>query len=155
MVANSLLERLRRTYAAIAEVEDVAAQQPHDPFVLANLASLRSAAEELEQAWESECREQRIEICRYRMFGSADLRAFRIRSVTHSIVAFQDLFTSIFDSLKNGPKKRGRFSDEVIEQTAFGIEYTFSGSLGIALSVGGDVDFFRSAHEEAIDVFLM
>lgn len=64
---NSSLNHLRRAYAAIGEVEEVAARFPGDRFVLANLASLKRDSARLEDVWEAECRHSQVEVCRYRL----------------------------------------------------------------------------------------
>lgn len=64
---DSLLERLQRAYAKIAEIESVAIKTPGDRYVLANLDSLKRDAANLERAWEEECRHAQKEVCRYRL----------------------------------------------------------------------------------------
>ena len=88
-------------------MENVAARKPGDRAVLANLGALKRSAAQLEQAWEDECRTSQIEICRYRLFTGMDQLRYGLKSVTGSLLDFQELFSSIYDALQEWPQKEG------------------------------------------------
>ncbi len=131
---NSVLERLRRAYAAIAEVQMVAARSPGDRFVLANLQALKSDSEDLEQQWEEECKYAQKEVCRYRIIPE-NAHHYSLATVSKSLLDFQELFSQIYGALKAGARKRARISAEVAGETKFNFAFTYPGSLGVALTV--------------------
>jgi len=146
---DSVLERLRRVYAAIAEVEVVAANSPGDQYVLANLKSLKRDSEDLEKQWEEECRHAQIEVCRYRIIPE-DAHHYSLASVSKSLLDFQEMFSQIFDAVKTGIKKRARISADIRAETQFDFGFTYPGSLGVALMVESESHFFGSKFDEAV-----
>jgi hypothetical protein len=146
----SVLERLRRAYAAIGEVEAVAARSPGDRLVLANLQSLRRDAADLERQWEDACRAAEVEVCRYRIVPDHG-NNYSLTSVSKSLLDFQELFSQIYDALKTGSKKiRARVSTEVYAETKFDFGFTYAGSLGVALMVQSKAHLFGSKFDETV-----
>lgn len=148
-----LVDRIRRVYEEIAKVERVAAQFPDDVYVQANLNSLRYDAEELEREWAAEARLEQKEVCRYRMIPSF-LGAYSIRVVTQSLLDFQELFSQIYDSIKNGTKRKARISSEITQRTTFNLAFTYPGSLGVAMSIDSFPDLFSGEFDESIDALM-
>jgi hypothetical protein len=146
---DSVLERLRRAYAAIAEVEAVAVKSPGDQYVLANLGALKRDAEDLEQQWEEECRHAQKEVCRYRIIPE-HARNYSLAAVSKSLLDFQELFSQIYGALKTGARKRARVSADVAAQTKFNFAFTYPGSLGVALTVDSEADLFANKFDEAV-----
>jgi hypothetical protein len=152
--ADSLLERLRRAYSAIAEVEATARLFPHDTFIRANLDALKHDASDIETAWERECLERHLEICRYRLLPDVGNR-YTITSVTKSLLDFQELFSQLFDTLKHGLKQRARISGRVLSETEFDFGFSYPGSLGIAMTAKSSSDLFRAGKFDAtVDAFM-
>ncbi|MBW5437445.1 hypothetical protein FXB41_22615 [Bradyrhizobium canariense] len=150
---NSLLDNLRRTYAAIGEVQEVAARMPGDIMVLANLGSLKREATDLEALWEEECRQARVEVCRYRLMPENDER-YTVAAVTKSLLDFQELFSQIYDALKNGVKKSRQLSSWMLNETAFDFGFSYPGSLGVALMVPSHADLLGGKFDDTVDAFL-
>ena len=61
---DSLLNRLREVYASVAEIEAAARSAPGDPYLIANLDSVKHFASQLEAQWEEQCFERQVEVCR-------------------------------------------------------------------------------------------
>ncbi|WP_158926841.1 hypothetical protein [Acidisphaera sp. S103] len=148
-----LVDRIRRVYEEITKVERVAAQFPDDIYIQANLNSLRYDAQELEHEWAEETRLAQKEVCRYRMIPSY-IGQYSIRAVTQSLLDFQELFSQIYDAIKNGAKKQARLAAEMVEQTKFNLAFTYPGSLGVAMSVDSTPDLFNGPFDEAIDAVM-
>ena len=151
---DSLLDRLRQTHGAIAAVESVAARNIGDQSILANLHSLKRSADQLERDLEEECQAVQVEICRYRLLTASEVGRYRLKSVTVSLLDFQELFSSIYDAIKNGPKKRARHSGELISETTFDFGFSYAGSLGVALMINSESTLFGSRYDDAIEAFL-
>jgi hypothetical protein len=146
---DSVLERLRRVYAAIAEVEMVAASSPGDQYVLVNLRSLKRDAEDLEAQWEEECRSVHKEVCRYRIVPE-NAQNYSLAAVSKSLLDFQELFSQVYGALITGARKRARISAEVAADTKFNFAFTYPGSLGVALTLDSEVDLFSNKFDEAV-----
>jgi hypothetical protein len=151
---NSLLDRLRSAYAAIAEVEEVAARIPKDQFVFANLVSLKRDAEDLEgQLSELALRDQK-EVCRYRLLPTRGI-SYALASVTKSLLDFQELFSQIYDAQKRGGgKTRARLAENIVEETQFDFGFSYPGSLGVVLLAQGESGFFVGKYDFTIDAFM-
>lgn len=151
---DSVLESLRDVYAAIGEAEVAARNAPGDRYVLANIASLKEHAAELEEIWQEACHQAQKEVCRYRMLPN-NVERYSISSVTQSLYEFQQLFSRIFDATITGqPKKRGRISQEIFSQSEFDFAFSYPGSLGVVLTVQGEPDFFGDKFEESVRALL-
>ncbi|MGD0104566.1 MAG: hypothetical protein ABSC06_11065, partial [Rhodopila sp.] len=148
-----LTDRVRRAYEAIAKVERVAAQFPGDVYVLANLAALKRDAEELESQWAEAVRLQQKEVCRYRMVPCHDVE-FSIRAITRSLLDFQELFSQVYDALKNGAKRRATLGIDMILETTFNFAFSYAGSLGIVMSVDTTPTLFDGQFDIAIFTFM-
>jgi hypothetical protein len=146
---DSVLERLRRVYAAIAEVEAVVANSPGDQFVLVNLRSLKRDAEDLEEQLDDECKYAQKEICRYRIIPDV-AHNYSLSAVSKSLLDFQELFSQIYGALKTGTRRRARISTEVAAETKFNFAFTFPGSFGIALTIDTEADLFTNKFDEAV-----
>jgi hypothetical protein len=148
-----LVDRIRRVYEEITKVERIAAQFPDDSYVQANLSSLRFDAAELEQEWAEETKSAQREVCRYRMI-STSMGEYTVRSVAQSLSDFQELFSQIYDSIKNKAKKRARLTPEVMQQTTFNLAFTYPGSLGVAMSIDSRPELFVSEFDGTIDALM-
>jgi len=148
-----LVDRIRRVYEEITKVERIAAQFPDDIYIQANLNSLRYDAEELTREWAEETRLAQKEVCRYRMIPSY-VGEYSIRTVTQSLLDFQELFSQIYDAIKNGTKKQARLAAEMVQQTTFNLAFTYPGSLGVAMSIDSTPDLFTGEFDKAIDAVM-
>jgi hypothetical protein len=150
--ADSLLERIRATYAHIAETEAVAVAHPGDRYVLASLSAVKEQAVQLEAEWLELSHEKQQEVCRYRLMSSAG-EAYSASGFAKSLIEFQELFSQIYDAIKNGVKSRARVSGQVSSDSSFKLAYTFPGSLGVVLTVQDDLSLFENKFGTAIDAF--
>jgi len=78
--------------------------------------------------------EKQIDICNYALLSNEGDH-YPISAVTGSIRYFQELFSVVYDAIKNGPKKKARLSAEVLANTSFEFGYVYPGSLGFALAI--------------------
>jgi hypothetical protein len=150
---NSLLERLRKAYASVAEIEQVARRLPNDEYVLANLTSLKCDIDDLEGQWREFARSEQKEVCRYRLIPTTQMN-YALSHVTRSLLDFQGLFSQIYDSLVRGPRSRIRLSEEIIEDTRFEFGFSYPGSLGIVLMVQGAPGLLEDKYDSAIDALM-
>ena len=149
-----MLERLRRAQEALSQAERAAADFPNDRYVQANLLSLRTDVAELVEQWETEARIQQREIVRYRLVP-LHAAEYAIRSVSTSLLDFQELFSQVFDALKNGAKQRARLATDVLQETCFNFAFSYPGSLGVAMSIDAATPgLFEGKFDAAIQAFM-
>lgn len=147
---DSLLQTIQRTYAEIAQVENIARAHPNDIFVLANLSSLKRKAEALEKVWEQSALELEHEVCRYRIVPEREER-YPLREVTLSLLQFQELFSQIYDGITNKVKSRKRLSLEVMSESALNFGYAYPGSLGVAMTVPSESSLFGGKFDDVVE----
>ncbi len=128
------IEKLRDTEAAIKRLERTAAQHPELPSVTASLRSLYKRQRDLEVAFSTQTDEEWLDVCRYRILPERE-ESLTLPSLTSALGDFQALFTLVYDTMKNGPKERGRASADAAAATTFGFAYSFTGSVGFVLTL--------------------
>ena len=79
-------------------------------------------------------------------------RGLELGRVSKSYLSYQNLFSQIHDSLKNGKRTDAYIGQEALEESSLEIAYTYSGSLGIVLLVQNDADFFSGALDRSVDM---
>jgi hypothetical protein len=130
-----VVDRIRETDAAIAETETAIANNPEYAGSLSlTLGSYARVREELEATFEAVTASERIDVCRYRLFDAVDISP-SIRIISKVLHDFQDLVTTVYDALDNKPNQRVATNAAARAATTFGLAYTFSGSLGMALTI--------------------
>lgn len=132
-----VVERLRDTEQAIAQTEEAIAAHPEFAGSLAlTLGSYARVKAELETTFQAITNRDQVDVCRYRIFEAATNPSLRV--VATALRDFQEIVTTVYDALKNGPKRKMTTSVESRAASTFGFAYTFAGSLGIALTIPND-----------------
>jgi hypothetical protein len=143
-----LANKLRDTTDAIAHHERALAASP-SPSLEASLRSLQKRMTRLEAEFAAIAEGQGVDVCRYRFF--ADFVKATIYPVCNALIHFQSAYSLAYDAIKNAPKKVARLTNDIVEETTFGIGYSFQGSLGIVLTFDNKrLDLFESVMDEAM-----
>lgn len=149
-----MLERLRRAQEVLLEAERAAVNFSQDRYVQANLLSLRTNVADLVLQWEAEARVAQRDVVRYRLIPS-QASEYAIRSVATSLLDFQELFSTVFDALKNGAKRRAHLAADVLLETSFNFAFSYPGSLGIAMSIdASSPGLFEGKFDAAVEAFM-
>lgn len=131
---SETIEKLQETTAALSRLEAAIAKYPDSPSLAATIRSLRMRQSRLEEAFATIAERQQTDVCSYRLFAN-DERQPPLLAITTALGDFQSLFTSVYDSQKQGPKSRSKASADVIAGTSFGLAYTYTGSVGVVLTL--------------------
>lgn len=134
---NDLLdtvEKLQDTQIAIRHAERTIVEHPDLPSVALSLKSLQERQQALEVNFASLADELWLDVCNYRVLPDKG-GGVTLPSLTDTLAGFQAMVTLVYDALKNGPKQRGRASVEATSATTFGFGYSFTGSVGFALTL--------------------
>lgn len=129
-----IITQIEDTEAAIARTEQAFAAHPKESGLRFALASLEKRQQELSADFNSLAAARGLDVCSYRLFDKSSTRP-SLRAFANALRDFQELFTTVYDALVKGPKERLRVGVESIAQTAFGFGYSFTGSLGVVLTL--------------------
>jgi len=127
-----LQEQLQDTGAAIAQYERAIAANG-SPSLLAGLRSVQNRLKKLEADFLFEAAHVGVDVCSYRLFSDNVSRP-AAAAIFHAIGDFQSLYSTVYDAIKNGPRKRSTPAPAVLEESTFRFGYCFSGSVGIVLT---------------------
>jgi len=129
-----IITQIEDTEAAIARTEQAFATYPNESGLRFALASLQKRQEALSADFNRLAAARGLDVCSYRLFNKSSSRP-TLRAFANALHDFQELFTSVYDALAKGPKQRSRPGVESVAQTAFGFGYSFTGSLGVVLTL--------------------
>lgn len=107
---------------------------PRDASILLTVHSLKKRQEELETQLLRTADEIGSDVCSYRLLSDGTYRP-SVSAFAKALADFQNLFSVVYDAIKNGPKERARLSSETEQETAFTFGYTFSGSIGAVFTL--------------------
>src|SRR5216683_6638206 len=131
---------LQDAVAGLARFDQAIAVNPASSASLVLAAqSLRDQYGQLQSAFLAEAKRTEIDVCTYRMFTTLGDTRYTLNEVTTALQDFQRLFSTVHRALR--PRRSRRRGVEV-EDTDFGIAYTFPGSLGIALTLPRELEMF-------------
>jgi hypothetical protein len=128
-----LQSRLNDTHAAIAQLERAIAQDPGSTTLPVSVRSLEKRAATLQAHFLEEADRLGVDVCTYRLFTNGHRQ--RMADVAKALLDFQRLLTVVFDAITVGPKSRAVIDADVTEQTALDFAYSFSGSVGMVMTI--------------------
>ncbi|HWR72899.1 MAG TPA: hypothetical protein VN604_06995 [Nitrospirota bacterium] len=146
-----IIQKISSTQDAIRKTQDLLRQFPKDYTIMANLESLIRRASALEDSFLHRAHQEHMDVCTYRMIAD-DNGNYPILSLGSALSDLQRWFSTVYDSLKNGPKQRARLAPEVLKFTTLNFAFTFTGSVGVAMTIPSermlfDNDLQRAMHK--------
>ena len=129
---SDIHEKLLDTQEIVARLEQRLVLYSDSEHLRGNLRSAHKRQHTLEQAFAREADKAGVAICSYRLFTEEGMPS--ITALAKALDSFQTLISSVYDALKNGPKQRGRLSQETVKETSLSLGYVFSGSVGMVLT---------------------
>ncbi|TDR94518.1 hypothetical protein [Enterovirga rhinocerotis] len=145
----SVVDRTRRAFATVSRLEGALARDPGNRALQINLAAAAKRAQSSQSDLMSISEYQRVEVCNYRL-ATEEQPTFRVAAVSRSLIEYQNLFSQIYDALKNGPKGKAVFGRNEELESALELAYSYSGSLGIVLFVQSERNFFEGRLDDSI-----
>src|SRR5262245_56063891 len=147
--AASAVERTRRAFASVAQLEEALARDPGSRALQVNLLAVRKMASQAQDRLFSLAEAQRVEICTYRLMPARDA-GYGLSSVTRSMFEYQNLFSQVHDAIRNGPKRKAQLGAEASAESLLEFGYSYSGSLGVILMVPSDRNLFDGRLDASI-----
>lgn len=129
-----VIEDLRGLQGELHKLDTFVKKHPENPSLLLDYHSLEKHQKVLETQFQELAQTEQIDICNYRLITDGEI-IYPVLAMSSALNTFQELITSIFDAVKNGPKKRYRPSAEIVQESSLGFAYAYSGSLGFALTI--------------------
>lgn len=143
-----LQEQLQDTGAAIAQYERAIAANG-SPSLMAGLRSVQKRLTKLEEEFLHEAAHVGVDVCSYRLFSDTVVRP-AAAAIFHAIGDFQNLYSTVYDAIKNGPRKRSTPTPATLEESSFKFGYCFSGSVGIVLTFDNQQQLVDSALDQTM-----
>lgn len=132
-----LFSEMREIEAELRRLEETVAAHPQYESLALDLMSMQKRQSRLQEEFEKITNEKQIDVVNYRLQPGSDERV-SLRALTSTLDRFQAAISTTFDAVKNGIKQRGRLAPGITEQTSFDFGYSFSGSVGIVLTIPND-----------------
>jgi len=145
-----IINQLEDTEAAIAQTEQQLALHPNERGLRITLASLEKRQENLSVQFDGVATARGLDVCSYRLFSSTSSERPNLRTFASTLRDFQELVTTVYDALHNGPKARNRVGIDSVAKTSFGFGYAFTGSLGVVLTLPNDRMLIPTEIDDAI-----
>jgi hypothetical protein len=133
---DELQQKLQDTTAAIARMERLIADSPDMPSLAANMRSLQKRHKNLERDFRAAADALGVDVCSYRLF--VDDSRPTLPAVVSALGDFQNLFSLVYGARLEGPKATAHLREEIINESTFGFAYTYTGSLGVVLTLPND-----------------
>lgn len=130
---TAIQEELQDFNALIARHERTLAAQPGEKSLRANIQTLRRRRQVLEDDFLEAAARVEADVCSYRLIPGESRAS--ISALSRALNGFQSFFSLVYDAIKTGPKQRARLSAEVMNDTALGYAYSFSGSVGFVMTL--------------------
>ena len=139
----------------MAELEKALIEFPSYPSIAANLDSAVRIRQKLEAQFAEAARRLASRFAAIvRLMTTTGQCLRRIRCASRQ---FQRLVSVVFGSKKYGKKQRARVDSDLEKETALGLGYAFTGSIGVVLTIRGDTNLFGESYldDTMHDVFGM
>jgi hypothetical protein len=146
----SAIERARKAYASIEQIEALLRRAPDDEGLQFSLAGMKKIADDSHDEVLRYSEIQKIEVCNYRLLAES-AQIYPVSSVSRSLLEYQELFSQIHDANTKGPKSNLVYGKDVALESELQIAYTYSGSLGVVLLAPSDRGFFEGKLDQSIN----
>jgi hypothetical protein len=146
----SIVDRARRSYAAVARLEAALERDPINPGLQINLAAAKKQAIQNQSRLLALSERRHVEVCNYRLLPEATSH-YGVAQVSSSLLSYQNLFSQIHDAKRNGPKQKAKLNPAALRESSLDFAYSYSGSLGLVLLVQNERDFFSGILDASIE----
>ncbi|WP_454644524.1 hypothetical protein [Bradyrhizobium liaoningense] len=146
----SAVERTRKAFASVSRLEEALARAPENRALQLNLVAMQKAAQRSQEQLFKFSEQVHVEVCNYRLLPEST-SSYALPFVSNSLLEYQNLFSQIHDSKKNGPKIYASIGKEAFEESILEFAYSYSGSLGVVLLAQNQKGFFEGRLDQSID----
>lgn len=145
-----VVERARKAFSSVARLEDALSREPHRIDLQVSLAAIKKRAARAQEEMYSLAAMNHVELCNYRLLPERADR-YPVRSVSKSLLSYQDLFSQVHDAIKNGvPKMRAHIGRDALSESLLELGYFYEGSLGVLMLAASERDFYEGRLDRSI-----
>lgn len=145
-------DELRDLNAELARLERAVAADPDEDVLELDVASLSKRKRRLEEEFRTLAGSLGLDAVRYRLIPEGT-DSVPLRALTKALDRFQEAITTFYDAKVSGIKQRGKIGPDARLGSSFDFAYSFSGSLGVVLTVPQERVLFDSALDKSITDF--
>lgn len=127
----------------LRDIEIQIQQNPNTPSLKSAYKSLEERRNSLEKLYLEEAKRAGYEVCNYRIIPST--QSVTLPGLGELLNLFQNLYSSIYDAILKGSRDRSRFSKETLSNSIFSFGFSYSGSLGLILTLPKESVLFGEA----------
>jgi hypothetical protein len=127
-------DQLRDVHAEIARIERAVATHPQSKALSIDFRSMSKRRAALEAEFSALADRQDLDVLQYRLMPASSA-PLSLRALTRILDKFQAAISTVYDSIKSGAKRRVKLSADVLVESGFDFGYTYSGSVGVVLTV--------------------
>lgn len=143
-------DRAKKAFASVSKIEAALQRAPDDVALQINLRSMKRVADRALDELEKLAALNFIEVCKYRMVPVPNA-GYDLGRVSKALLEYQNLFSQLYDSFRNGPKSKAVIGREARLESSLEFAYSYSGSLGVVLLTKSDRDFLTGSLDDAIE----
>lgn len=150
-VIVNIQSEIMDTSAMISRLERDIIDFPDYAGIKLEISSLEKRKAKLEKDFLDASNEIGLQVCNYRVISDDVLPT--MGGLFGAVIGFQDVFSVVYDALKNGKKDRANLTPGTLAESSLYFGYSFSGSTGFALTVPRNSNLFGdSIADDSFDV---
>lgn len=138
-----IIQKISDTQAAMRKLEAAMAEHPSRLSLQATYESLQRRHENLEAKFLVVADLNYLDVCTYRVTSEGD-GGYPISALGNVLVTLQKWFSTVYDALKTGPKKRARLSAEIASESSLDFAFSYPGSIGVAMTIPSERLLFEN-----------
>jgi len=146
---TDIIEKMAETQKAMRKLESLLSSQPSRHSLQAAYDSLHKRHENLESKFLVMTDIEHLDVCTYRVF-TEDNGNYPILAFGNALRDFQRWFSTIYDALKTGPKKRAKLSADIIAESSLNFAFSYPGSIGVAMTIPSERLIFENELQKAM-----
>lgn len=131
-----ILDDIRDTDAVANKLRNAADATPHDEVLKINAESVAKRRSDLVRRLDQFLKNEQHDVVGYSI--KRGVERYPAAAVAKSVLSFQEMFTAIFDALRNTPKIRYRPSKESVDLSTMDFATAGQGSVVVSLHIPND-----------------
>lgn len=140
---TEIIQKISDTQQAMRKLAALLSKNPSRLSLQSSYESLQKRHEVLEAKFLSLSNQNQLDVCSYRVFSEIG-ENYPIFAFGSALRDFQKWFSTIYDALKTGPKKRARLSPEILTESTLNFAFSFPGSVGVAMTIPSERMLFEN-----------
>lgn len=148
---TDIITKIADTQSAMRKIQTAMVKEPERISLKYTYESLQRRHEILEAKFIVFAGSDQLDVCSYRIFAEDNNNSnYPIFAVGSALRNFQKWFSTTYDALKTGPKRRSRLSADIIAESSLNFAFTYPGSVGVAMTIPSERLLFENDLQRAM-----